>query len=42
MLDITNSNCICQDQFILDGNIDIYQNDNQLDQWIQEIEKIIV
>jgi hypothetical protein len=42
MLDMTNPNCICQDQFVLDGNIDIYQNDNQLDNWIQEIEKIIV
>jgi deoxyadenosine/deoxycytidine kinase len=42
MLDKTNSNCICEDQFVLDGNIDIYQNDNQLDQWIQEIEKFIV
>lgn len=42
MLDMTNPNCICQDQFVLDGNIDIYQNDNQLDKWIQEIEKIIV
>uniref|UniRef100_A0A6C0IH27 Deoxynucleoside kinase domain-containing protein n=1 Tax=viral metagenome TaxID=1070528 RepID=A0A6C0IH27_9ZZZZ len=42
MLDITNPNCICDDQIVLDGNIDIYQNDNQLDRWIQEIEEFIV
>ena len=42
MLDRTSSNCICQEQFVLDGNIDIYQNDNQLDHWIKEIEKFIM
>jgi deoxyadenosine/deoxycytidine kinase len=42
MLDRTATNCICQDQFVLDGNINIYQNDNQLDHWIQEIEKFIM
>jgi deoxyadenosine/deoxycytidine kinase len=42
MLDITSSNCICEDQVVLDGNIDIYQNCDQLDQWIKEIEKFIM
>jgi deoxyadenosine/deoxycytidine kinase len=42
MLDESNPNCICRDQYILDGNIDIYQNDNQLDRWIEEIENFIV
>ena len=42
MLDKTGSNCICDDQFVLNGNIDIYQNSNQLDLWIQEIEEFIV
>ena len=41
MLEPINPDCICQDQFILDGNIDIYQNNHQLEQWIQEIEKFI-
>jgi deoxyadenosine/deoxycytidine kinase len=42
MLDKTATNCICQEQFIINGNIDIYENDNQLDIWIQEIEKFIM
>jgi deoxyadenosine/deoxycytidine kinase len=42
MLDKEKTNCICEDQFVLDGNIDIYENCHQLDKWIQEIEKFIV
>ena len=41
MLDTDKPECICENQFVLDGNIDIYQNDNQLQEWIQEIEKFI-
>jgi len=41
MLDTDKPECICDNQFVLDGNIDIYQNDNQLQEWIQEIEKFI-
>ena len=41
MLDTNKPECICDNQFVLDGNIDIYQNDNQLQEWIQEIEKFI-
>ena len=41
MLDTSSVDCICQDQLILDGNIDIYENVNQLDSWIQEIDKFI-
>jgi len=33
--------CACKDQLILDGNIDIYENVNQLDKWIQEIDTFI-
>jgi deoxyadenosine/deoxycytidine kinase len=42
MLDKTASNCICDNQVVLNGNIDIYQNSNQLELWIQEIEEFIV
>ena len=42
MLDMTSSSCICQDQFVLDGNIDIYQNNGRLGRWVQEIENFIV
>lgn len=41
MLDTDKPDCICDNQYVLDGNIDIYQNDNQLQEWIQEIEKFI-
>ena len=41
MLDTDKPECICENQFVLDGNIDIYQNDTQLQKWIQEIEQFI-
>ena len=41
MLDTTSVDCVCKDQLILDGNIDIYENVNQVDKWIQEIDKFI-
>ena len=41
MLDTSSVDCVCKDQLILDGNIDIYKNANQLDIWIQEIDKLI-
>jgi deoxyadenosine/deoxycytidine kinase len=39
MLDKENPECICIDQLILDGNVDIYENKNQVNEWINEIEK---
>ena len=42
MLDKTTDNCDCDEQLILDGNIDIYENKTQLDEWIQEIEQYIL
>jgi deoxyadenosine/deoxycytidine kinase len=41
MLDPKLVDCACKDQLILDGNIDIYENVNQLDKWIQEIDTFI-
>ena len=41
MLDTSSADCVCHDQLILDGNIDIYENVNQVDKWIQEIDKFI-
>ena len=38
MLDKENQNCVCLDQLILDGNVDIYENENQVNEWINEIE----
>ena len=42
MLDKSVSNCVCNEQLILDGNIDIYENKTQVDNWIQEIEQYIL
>ena len=38
MLDKQNQECVCLDQLILDGNVDIYENENQVNEWINEIE----
>jgi deoxyguanosine kinase len=42
MLDKTIESCVCNEQLILDGNIDIYENKTQVDEWIQEIEQYIL
>jgi deoxyadenosine/deoxycytidine kinase len=39
MLDKQNLECVCLDQLILDGNVDIYENRNQINEWINEIDK---
>ena len=43
MLDKNAPNiCVCNEQLILDGNIDIYENKTQVNKWIQEIEHFIL
>jgi len=32
---------ICKEQMVLDGNVDIFNNNNQLDTWIKEIDNFI-
>jgi len=39
MLDKQNLECVCLDQLILDGNVDIYEIKNQVTEWINEIDK---
>ena len=41
MLDMSSSECICNNQIVLDGNIDIYENKKQLENWISDIDKFI-
>jgi len=41
MLDINSSDCVCHNQLILDGNIDIYENKNQSQEWIRQIDDFI-
>lgn len=35
--DMLQNNNICHDKLILDGNVDIFTNKNQLDEWIYQI-----
>ena len=41
MLDTNSSDCICKDQLVLNGDVDIYKNKEQLDLWINEINNFI-
>ena len=41
MLDIQAEECVCRDQLILNGNIDIYENTTQLETWIKDIDTFI-
>ena len=41
MLDMSSSECICNNQIVLDGNIDIYENKKQIENWISDIDKFI-
>lgn len=41
MLDTNSEDCICKDQLILNGNIDIYENKEQINEWIDQINMFI-
>ena len=41
MLDKSSNDCVCDNQLILDGNIDIYDNKECLKEWIDKIKKIV-
>lgn len=41
MLDLSAKECVCGNQIILDGNIDIYENKAQLDDWVYDISTFI-
>jgi deoxyadenosine/deoxycytidine kinase len=41
MLDKDSIECVCKDQLVLDGNNDIYKNNQILQDWIQSIENIL-
>ena len=41
MLDINTNNCLCKNQIVVDGNADIYDNPNNLAQWICDIQTFI-
>jgi hypothetical protein len=41
MLDKSLPECVCESQLVLDGNIDIYENTDILNEWITTIEQFI-
>jgi len=41
MLDKNNTSCVCLNQLILNGNIDIYIHANELSNWIEEVTTFI-
>ena len=41
MLDVSLTDCICKEQLVLNGNIDINKNKEQLTEWIQQVNTFI-
>jgi deoxyadenosine/deoxycytidine kinase len=41
MLDKNNAACVCLDQLVLNGNIDIYDNSVELTNWIKQVDTFI-
>jgi deoxyadenosine/deoxycytidine kinase len=41
MLDINLDDCVCDNQLVLDGNNDIYENNNILVEWLSTINDFI-
>jgi deoxyadenosine/deoxycytidine kinase len=41
MLNTSSPSCVCNNQLILDGNIDIHENENQQAEWIKRIDTFI-
>jgi deoxyadenosine/deoxycytidine kinase len=41
MLDTASTECVCKNQIVLNGNTDIYENKEQLNSWIEQINEFI-
>ena len=41
MMNKEMDHCVCHDQLILNGNIDIYENNDHLEKWIAQIDSFI-
>jgi deoxyadenosine/deoxycytidine kinase len=41
MLDITLDSCVCTNQLVLNGNVDIYQNKEQSNLWLEQINEFL-
>jgi deoxyadenosine/deoxycytidine kinase len=41
MLDVNSSDCVCKNQLVLNGNVDMYENKEQINEWIEKINTFI-
>jgi len=41
MLDVNSQDCVCKEQLVLNGNIDMYENNEQINEWIEQINTFI-
>lgn len=41
MLDINSPDCVCSEQLVLDGNIDIFKNNDELNHWLNKIQLLL-
>lgn len=37
MLDVTSPECVCRDQLVLDGNVDIYESEDNLNKMLDQV-----
>jgi thymidine kinase len=41
MLDVSSTDCICKEQLVLNGNIDMNKNKDHLSEWIEQVNTFI-
>jgi deoxyadenosine/deoxycytidine kinase len=41
MLDVKSEDCVCKNQLVLNGNIDMYENKEKINEWIEQINTFI-
>lgn len=41
MLNVNSEDCICKNQLVLNGNIDMYENKEQINEWIEQINAFV-
>ena len=41
MLDVNSVDCVCKNQLVLNGNVDMYENKEQISKWIDQINTFI-
>ena len=41
MLNVNPVDCVCKNQLVLNGNVDVYENKEQINEWIEQINTFI-